>query len=483
MRKLLVVLGVPIDDLSMGEALDRIGAYIAEFRRDGRLRQVATVNADFVIRSFNDPELLDILQNSDMLTADGMPLVWGARLLGVEMGGRVTGADMVPALAERAAKEGWSLYLLGARPGVAVRAGEILQQRYPGLRIVGHYSPPVSSIFEMDPVVLEHINAAKADILLVAFGNPKQEKWINMHRHELRCGVAIGVGGTFDFVAGQVKRAPAWMQRAGLEWLYRLVQEPRRLWKRYVLDLAGFGYFFFWQWLQDRRGQSRETVLPRSDLVIAENRAIISIVGRLDLRSRAHFVALADQALAALPQPQMVVNLREASFVDSAGLGALVQIAKRVREQGGQFHLADVPKVVAQTLAASRLDHFFEFGEDVVANLQAAPAPMGEAVRLERDAAVVRMPGRVDVTSLPVVKGLLDQAILLRQRIILDLANTKHIDSAGLSLLISATKKLREAGGDLRLLNAQSQVKLIIQVSKLDAFFTLYSSLDEAMSL
>src|SRR3954464_7016393 len=142
MRKLLIILGVPVDDLNMSEALARLEEFIRIGRATGKSHQIATVNADFVVNSLHDPELRRILQESDMATADGMPLVMGARMLGVPLTGRVTGADMVPALAERAAQKGYSVYLLGARPGIAKQAAYILQSRNPGLNIVGVVSPP-----------------------------------------------------------------------------------------------------------------------------------------------------------------------------------------------------------------------------------------------------------------------------------------------------------------------------------------------------
>jgi N-acetylglucosaminyldiphosphoundecaprenol N-acetyl-beta-D-mannosaminyltransferase len=202
MRKLLIILGVPIDDLDMSQALMRLEQFIALGRSTGKSHQVATINADFVVNSLNDSELRRILQESDMATADGMPLVLGARLLGVPLADRVTGADLVPALAERAAQKGYSIFLLGARPGVGIRAAEILQERYPGLTIAGVIAPPNVPIQAMDRSILDQIKAAKPDILLVAFGNPKQEKWIRMYADTLAVPVCIGVGGTFDMIAG-----------------------------------------------------------------------------------------------------------------------------------------------------------------------------------------------------------------------------------------------------------------------------------------
>lgn len=363
MRKLLIILGVPVDDLNMNQALLRLEDFIAIGRATGRTHQVATVNADFVVNSLHDAELRRILQESDMATADGMPLVLGARLLGVPLADRVTGADLVPALAERAAQKGYSIYLLGARPGVGQRASEILQDRYPGLQIVGVMSPPNVPIQEMDRSILDHIKAAKPDILLVAFGNPKQEKWIRLYAHELAVPVCIGVGGTFDMIAGLTKRAPVWMQRAGIEWLFRLAQEPKRLWKRYVLDLFYFGYFFVWQWWAMRRGNIPAPLLPTSETIVIEKTVILNVQGRLDVSNQAEFLERAEAALSATSS--LVVNLSQATFLDSSAMGTLVALANRARAAGGSLRLAGVPPAIARTLTLLRLDLFFEMYADV----------------------------------------------------------------------------------------------------------------------
>lgn len=332
-RRLLVILGVPIDDLTMAEALDRLEAFVEIGRSSGKCHQVATINADFVVKALADPELRYLLQEADMATADGMPLVWGARRLGVPLRERVAGADLVPALAARAAEKGYSLYLFGAGPGVAEKAAQVLQEQYPNLRIAGVASPPYGSVLEMDRAYLDEIKAAKPDVLLVAFGNPKQEKWIGMYGREVGVPVMIGVGGTLDLIAGKLKRAPEWMQRVGLEWLYRLIQEPGRLWRRYVVDLGGFTTFFLRQWWLMRQGNTVATVLPTTYTAIINQTAILNIQGRMDRGNSRLFAEKAQQALA--ETPYLVVNLIDAKFLDSTAIGTLVGIAKQARDAGG----------------------------------------------------------------------------------------------------------------------------------------------------
>ena len=170
MRRLLVILGTPIDEVNMDEALSRMEHFVAVGRATGKTHQIATVNADFVVKALRDEQLRHILQNADMATADGMPLVWGARLLGVPLAGRVTGADMVPALAERAAERGYSIYFLGAAPGVAERAVDVLKERHPALRVAGIDAPSKELPFPaVTPLFSLRIRVRPSpDILLVA---------------------------------------------------------------------------------------------------------------------------------------------------------------------------------------------------------------------------------------------------------------------------------------------------------------------------
>jgi N-acetylglucosaminyldiphosphoundecaprenol N-acetyl-beta-D-mannosaminyltransferase len=376
MRELVIILGTPIDDVTMVEALDRIEEFVAIGRLTGKRHQIATVNADFVVKALYDTELRRILQEADLATADGMPLVWSARRLGVPLGERVTGADMVPALAERAAEKGYSIYFLGAAPGVAEQAARILQRRYPGLKVAGVASPSPQAVQSGDPAIIAACNAAKPDILLVAFGNPKQEKWIYQHAHELAIPVMMGVGGTFDLIAGVTRRAPQWMQVAGLEWLYRLSQEPRRLWKRYAVDLLGFGSFFLGQWWVMRNGSAPTPRLPTTAAFAVResgrdpgrSTAVLTIHGRLDRGNQSQFAEKASRLLK--DHPELIINLAQAQFLDSSAIGTLVALTKQARDSGGNLWLAAIPPAIFQVFSLLRLDQFFDICQDVESALQ-----------------------------------------------------------------------------------------------------------------
>jgi N-acetylglucosaminyldiphosphoundecaprenol N-acetyl-beta-D-mannosaminyltransferase len=271
-----MLLGIPIDNLNMQEMLDRVEELIRSGRENGKSHQAATVNVDFIVKATRDPELHDLLVHADLATADGMPLIWSSQLFGTPIKERVAGSDLVPLLAERAAEKQFSIYFYGSGPGIAARAAEILKEKYPGLIVAGVKSPPFSKTLTVDPEVVDEIRAANPDILLVGLGNPKQEKWIGMYRKHLKVPFMIGVGGTMDMITGNLKRAPVWMQRVGLEWLFRMLQEPGRLWRRYTTDFFVFGSLVWKQW-SAQGFRPAQNVLPesrsdelKSDLILAK---------------------------------------------------------------------------------------------------------------------------------------------------------------------------------------------------------------------
>jgi exopolysaccharide biosynthesis WecB/TagA/CpsF family protein len=220
------VLGVPVDAITYDEWLALIDRWVRD-RRSARAHHVCTVNPEFIMIAQSDPNFYNVLTRADLCIPDGVGLLWAARWKGTPLPERVTGSDGVPLIAERAAQEGWRLFFLGAAPGIADRAADILMARYPGLKVTGTYSGSPAP-YEEDELV-EQINASRADLLFVAFGAPAQDKWIARNLPRLHVKMAMGVGGTFDFIAGIVPRAPEWMRKAGIEWMYRLYLQPWRI--------------------------------------------------------------------------------------------------------------------------------------------------------------------------------------------------------------------------------------------------------------
>jgi N-acetylglucosaminyldiphosphoundecaprenol N-acetyl-beta-D-mannosaminyltransferase len=233
------ILGVPIHRVDESQALE----CMVRFIDSGTPHQVCTVNPEFIMRSRNDPEFLSVLRRADLCLADGVGVLWAGRLLRRPFPARVTGVDTtVRRLAAVAAAHGYRVYLLGAAPGVAERTAAILQAECPGLIVAGTFSGSPSPTDE--GAIVERVRAARPHILWVAYGAPAQDKWVA--RNLARCDVplGIGVGGAFDFISGVSRRAPARIQRLGLEWLHRLVCEPWR-WRR-MTALPQFALYVIW---------------------------------------------------------------------------------------------------------------------------------------------------------------------------------------------------------------------------------------------
>jgi N-acetylglucosaminyldiphosphoundecaprenol N-acetyl-beta-D-mannosaminyltransferase len=219
------ILGIPIHAYTYETLLITVTHWL----EDGEFHHICTVNPEFVMIAQQQRDFFELLQHVDACVADGVGLLLAARIIGKTLPERVTGTDTVQMLAEQAALHGWRIYFLGAAEGIAEEASQILRDRAPGLQIAGCYAGSPSD--EEASVIIERVNRSHADILLVAYGAPRQDLWIDQHKDALNVKLAMGVGGAFDFIAGIVPRAPTWMQRMGLEWLFRLYKQPWR-WRR-----------------------------------------------------------------------------------------------------------------------------------------------------------------------------------------------------------------------------------------------------------
>lgn len=240
-----------LDLLTMDQAVRRICRMAQE--RQKHPKMVATANAQFAQLASVDRRFRSLLSNADLVVADGMSLVLASRLLGHSLPERVAGVDLLVRLCEAAAIAGLSVYFVGGRPCAAEKAAKNLCESFPLLKVAGTDCPPIG--FDRDPqesaAVVRRISEAAPDILFVAFGAPKQEYWIEEHAERLQVKIMIGVGCSFDVLSGQVPRAPLWMQKVGVEWIFRLSREPRRLWKRYLVGIWRITQMALWQWLTE----------------------------------------------------------------------------------------------------------------------------------------------------------------------------------------------------------------------------------------
>ena len=232
------ILSVRISKIGLNDTLNTFKKWID----NGEKKRVCVTPVNCVLWAYKQDLLREVYNTSDMNLADGVPLVWASRFLNNPIKERVTGLDVLPELARIGNEESYRFFLLGAKDGVAEKLSIFLKTKYPHLNIVGYYSPPFTAKFsdEENQKMVSMINATKPNVLWVSLTAPKQDFWIREHFHKLDVNIAIGVGGAFEVTAGLIKRAPRWMQRYGLEWFYRFIQEPRRLFRRYLIEAPMF---------------------------------------------------------------------------------------------------------------------------------------------------------------------------------------------------------------------------------------------------
>ena len=238
--------GLRFNNVDLVEVVDHCEVLL----RTGNQGLIIPTNVDVIVKRSRDRAFQVVYERANLIVADGAPVVWASRLFGKPLKSRVAGSDLLPALCERAAQRGWRLFFLGAMPGVAHRAANRLANQFPGLNVVGTYAPPFG--FESDLAecqrIVTMIRTARPDILFVGLGAPKQEKWSAAHLEALGVPIILCIGAGFDFAAGVVRRAPLWMQKIGLEWLFRLLQDPKRLWRRYLIHNLAFIAILFSEW-------------------------------------------------------------------------------------------------------------------------------------------------------------------------------------------------------------------------------------------
>jgi N-acetylglucosaminyldiphosphoundecaprenol N-acetyl-beta-D-mannosaminyltransferase len=238
MSERITMMGCEIDNLTMEQTLQKIDGFI----QSGLPHQHVVVNVDKLVKASHDAELRRIINDCALVNVDGMPVVWASRLLGKPLKERVAGVDLFEALMQRSSQTGWRVFLLGAREEVVSEVKRRYEIKYPGLTVCGYrngYWKP-----EEEAGVVEQIRAAQADLLFVAISSPKKEHFLGQYQEHMKIPFAMGVGGTFDVAVGRVKRAPLWMQKSGLEWFYRFLQEPRRMFRRYFIEDMAFVWLF-----------------------------------------------------------------------------------------------------------------------------------------------------------------------------------------------------------------------------------------------
>jgi N-acetylglucosaminyldiphosphoundecaprenol N-acetyl-beta-D-mannosaminyltransferase len=464
----VALLGVPFDNVTVAQAIARIDEMIAS----GDPHYVVTANVDFCIQALDDIELRRILFDAHLVLCDGTPLVWASRLFGNPLPERVAGADLVPLLIQRAVEQGYRVFFLGGSASVAQQAVQRLQTQYPNLVLAGHYSPPFRALLDMNhEEIAQRIRAGKPDLLFVSFGCPKAEKWMAMHYRALGVPVCIGVGATIDFLAGRVRRAPAWMQRAGTEWLYRLAQEPRRLWNRYATDLRRIGPPLVTQLWRQRLGRCRARSTSRMSIVVSERTwARVSIPERFDREALVESATLWNELAG-----HCLLDLSGVGFMDSTALAALVQLHRRLHPS--RLILLAPSAAVLRVLRQFGLENFFMIASDTVEARSriTPPEPPPQTPEFAHPVPPLFWTGEVTAVNAEEVWSRTEQQIAAlctgnTEPLAIDLSGLRFIDSTGVGIMLRAKRYAQNLGATLRFTNAQSNVRNVLRLARLDFF-------------
>lgn len=460
----VAVLGVPFHPLTQAGALACLEAMIASRQP----HQVVTANVDFLVQARHDVELRRILAEADLVLCDGAPVRWASRLLGNPLPERVAGADLVPALLAAAQTKGHRIFLLGAAPGVAEAAAARIAVRWPGVQLAGHYSPPIAPLLEMDhDEILRRVREARPDVLLVSFGCPKQEKWIAMHLEALQVPVVIGVGATIDFLAERVRRAPRWMQRAGLEWLFRLAQEPARLRRRYGANLREFFPAIAAQ-LRAQRA-ARAPAAPGPAPALRYHAGWLEVrpgpaLTRDSLESHARFWSVS------LPRDSScVVDLSGVAAFDSTGLAFLLEWRRTVGANAGRLILQRPSPAVRALLEATGLAGLFTVAETPVEAQQWLAGTRDEPpVACDQHAGLIRWHGEITAANTRTVWRLTIQFLFAlgvrRPAVVIDLADVRFVDTTAVQLMLRLKEAARvQFGYEALFIGARPAVRNVLQ--------------------
>lgn len=484
-RPPIAILGVPFDPVTTLETIDAITSMIASRRP----HYVVTANVDFVVQALDDVELRKIIFDSHLVVCDGMPLVWASRFLGNPLPERVTGSDLTPRLLAEAEKKGWRVFYLGGRQESLDNAVRASLERHPKLQLVGAYSPPFKPLLELDhDEISRRITEAKPDLLFVAFGCPKQEKWINMYYRELGVPVSIGVGATLAFIGGTLRRAPVWMQRTGTEWLFRLLQEPGRLGGRYSKGLWVFGRAILLQWhlLRSRRKHARLNPSPAAPAVQFESASlnascIPSQIPWTVLTAPERFDAVAvhdfgNNWLAAGETSRLAIDLGATHFIDSTGMGLLVRLRKRAGIRHVPVTLCRSTPAVDRALQLMRIEEFFDRIATVPTSPVEAPrnvlAPSVAAASTDHGLSLAWR-GEITAVTAPSLAREVEPRIASLPsgaRVEIGLAEVSFVDSSGIGFFVGLKKKAWRQEVQVVFRNPTPSVRNVIRITNLESY-------------
>lgn len=484
-----VILGIPFSTRTNEETLD----FMEQMVRERSKNMVVTANLDFVVRAKRDPVCKRLMYGASLVTPDGMPLVWAGRTMKPPLTERVAGSDFIPMLLERAARKNYSVFFLGGREDISVRAAEKCQKQFPGLNIVGVYSPPFGTVWEMDNGdIVERINTAAPDILLVAFGNPKQEYWIGMNLHKLNVPVSIGVGGTIDFLSGAIPRAPEWMKKLSAEWLFRLSLEPRRLAKRYAIDLRDGVLPLLLQTLTNLSSRfvnalfpgAESTALHKTEILIEspQGNARTFLFERCSKQQIIHLDSNFEEIVSDVDA--LILDLRSLKQMDAETVSTLVSIDRRLRRKARHCIMLTSPAVTL-ALRIARVQDIFTIvrtKESAVQELQLIGKRTLSITRHAPDSGyqVVALAGELSGDSAFILQQL-EPLLKSDAPVLLDFSALRILDTGGLQHLLDCWKEARGSDQSIHCIPGNSFQAKILSTAGLKRRFILHSTMEAAI--
>ncbi len=493
--------GIEVSCLTMPETISSILAMISQYRQNLKPNYVATLNVDFLVKAHSwmssksrNPELLHVLKQADLVTIDGMPLVWLSCLLGSSVKHRITGVDLLPQLSEVLSKEQKAVFLLGGNEKTLKLCMLYLQALYPGLRIVGAIHPKIvtegellESSDERDRLIIEQINQAAPDVLFLNLGNPKQELWYDRIHQHLKVPVSIGVGGTFDLLAGMIPRAPVWMQKWGMEWIYRLIQEPKRLGKRYLIDIIKFPWmaiplilYHYYSWLSyklfslEKKGNGKKFLLfisSNQTLTVVQIPSRLSKGAAEELKSRFNDL---------FSHGAVVFDFKDTRHIDLEGVAFLLEAGKRAVQEKRPLFILGLSKKMRCLLKFHRSWDFLalsvcESPQDVFARLNLSQDTFFDAVQQEHQHVVISFFGYLDNNQNYELYLKRITPILYQKECIIDLTYCTYIDSVGIGFLLKLKKFQMQHLLSLKLRNLSGSLSKQLQLANVLSLFELLS--------
>jgi len=493
------LLGVPLSNFTKKTMIQKILDKIEGFKKDHQSRYISTVNSDFYANlhgwlpgTIRHEELLRILRNSSLLTADGMPLLWLCRLLGCPLKERITGIDLLHPLLALMAKQNGKIFLLGPEPATTIAAKKIILKKYQGLEITGSCCPKIFiegeelvHAFEQDELILEQIHKSQPDLLLISLGNPKQEIWFERVQNRLQVPISIGIGGSLSFIAGTIPRAPTWIQNLGLEWLYRLIQEPSRLFTRYLYDFAkmitlsvplllyhwgnlGFIKFF-------RKKQLQDLHTTKSLLFLSEKKSL-AMVSLPALITQKTYETIKHQINESISHDVLIFDFHRVQHIDLHGIELLYSTWKIAKQRNHPLYALGISKRIEVLLKLHKAWDFLchnvcQNPSDILNRLCGKKQALYDSIQQKGNTVILTFLGELDHRHDFKMHLQKLTPMLMGKKCIIDLTYCTYIDNSGFQFLLILRDLVLQSHNSIYLYDLSPKVKRMFKIAKVNHLF------------